>query len=116
MKLSLRTLLLITLITSSGLVMAHSDHGMISDDTALQIAHKAVQQMTFKDFGYPVGKLDASWKSVKPDDIEVVEVGDGFYVLRITQSEMEQSLSMTIAFTGQVMEADFLPGKFDAVE
>ena len=116
MKLFLRTLLLITLITPAGLVMAHSDHGAINDDTAVQIAHKTVQQMTFKDFGYPVGKLDDSWKSVKPDDIEVVEVGDGFYVLRITQSETKQSLSMKIAFTGQVMEADFLPGKFDSAE
>lgn len=109
MKLFLRTLLLITLITSTGLVMAHSDHGAINDDTAVQIAHKTVQQMTFKDFGYPVGKLEDRWKSVKPDDIEVVEVGDGFYVLRITQGETKQSLLMKIALTGQVMEADFLP-------
>lgn len=116
MKLLLRTLLLITLITPAGLVMAHSDHGAINDDTAVQIAHKTVQQMTFKDFGYSVGKLDASWKSVKPDDIEVIEVGDGFYILRITQSEMEQSLSMKIAFTGQVIEADFLPSRFDSAE
>lgn len=116
MKQLLRSLLLLTLMTPAGLAMAHSDHGAISDDAAVQIVHKAVQQMTFKDFGYPVGKLDDSWKSVKPDDIEVVEVGDGFYVLRITQSETKQSLSMKIAFTGQVMEADFLPGKFDSAE
>lgn len=116
MKWLLRTLLLITLITPAGLVMAHSDHGMINDETAVQIAHKTVQQMTFKDFGYPVGKLDDSWQSVKPNDIEVLEVGDGFYVLRITQSETMQSLSMKIAFTGQVMEADILPGKFDSAE
>ncbi len=104
MKQLLRTLLLVIMITPAGLVMAHSNHGTINAETAVQIAHKAVQQMTFKDFGYPVGKLDASWKSVKPDDIEVVEVGDGFYVLRITQSGTKQSLSMKIAFTGQVLE------------
>lgn len=116
MKQLLRTLLFVILITPAGWVMAHSDHGMINDETAVQIAHKAVQQMTFKDFGYPVGKLDDSWKSIKPDDIEVVEVGDGFYLLRITQSEKRQSLSMKIAFTGKVMEVDFLPGKFDSAE
>ena len=116
MKQLLRTLLLVILSTPAGLVLAHSDHDMINDDTAVQIAHKTVQQMTFKDFGYPVGKLDASWKSVKPDDIEVVEVGDGFYVLRITQGGTKGSLSIKIAFTGQVMEADFLPGKFDSAE
>jgi len=109
MKQLLGTLLLVILITPSGLAMAHSDHGAISDNAAVQIAHKTVQQMTFKDFGYPVGKLDNSWKSVKQDDIEVVEVGDGFYVLRITQGETKQSLLMKIALTGQVMEADFLP-------
>lgn len=104
MKQLLRTLLLVIMITPAGLVMAHSDHGKINAERAVQIAYKAVQQMTFKDFGYPVGKLNASWKSVKPDDIEVVEVGDGFYVLRITQIGTKQSLSMKMAFTGQVLE------------
>lgn len=116
MKQHLRTLLMIILITPVGLAMAHSDHGMINDETAVQIAHKTVQQMTFKDFGHAVGKLDGSWKSINPDDIEIVEVGDGFYVLHITQSETKQSLSMRIAFTGQVVESNFLPGKFDPAE
>ncbi|MDP4639652.1 MAG: DUF6488 family protein [Pseudomonadales bacterium] len=105
----LRTLLLVILITPAGLAMAHSDHGTISADAAVQIAYKTVQQMTFKDSGYPLGKLDNSWKSVNPDDIEVVEVGDGYYVLRISQSESKQFLLMKIAATGQVVEAEILP-------
>ena len=116
MKQLLRTLFLVILTTPAGLVMAHSDHGAISDAAAVQIAHKTIQQMTFKDFGYSVGKLDNSWKSVKPDDIKVLEVGDGFYVLHITQSETKRSISMKISFTGRVVEADFLPNKFDSAE
>tara|TARA_R110000850_G_scaffold145408_5_gene267508 strand:- start:2312 stop:2650 length:339 start_codon:yes stop_codon:yes gene_type:complete len=104
MKQFLRKLLLVTLIAPASLVLAHSNHGKINNETAVQIAHKTVQQMTFKDAGYSVGKLNESWKSVKPDNIKVVEVGDGFYVLRITQNETKQSLSMKIASTGQVLE------------
>lgn len=104
MKLLARTILLFSLITLTGLVSAHSDHGVINEKTAIEIAQKAVQQMTFKDFGYQAGKLDASWKSVKAADFEVVEVGDGFYVLRIAQSETKQFLSMKIGFSGQVLE------------
>lgn len=116
MKQLLRTLLLVILTTPAGLTMAHTGHGVINEETALQIAYKTVQQMTFKDFGFPVGKLEDSWKSVKPEDIQIVEVGDAFYVLRITQTETKQSLSMKIAFTGLVMAVDFLPGKYDVVE
>ena len=112
MKLFLRTLLLLTLITPAGLVMAHSDHGAINEQTAIQIAGKAVQQMTFKDMGYQAGKLDASWKAVQTSDIEVVEVTDGFYLLRVIHSETKKSLSLKIAFSGQVLEATFLPGKY----
>lgn len=109
MKLSLRTLLLITLITPVSLVMAHSDHGAINDDTAVQIAHKAVQQMTFKDFGYPVGKLDSSWKSVQGSDVEVIDSNDKFYFLRVTNRETKKSIYFKIAVTGQVLEASESP-------
>ena len=104
MNLLARTILLFSLIISTGLVSAHSDHGVINEKTAIEIAQKAVQQMTFKDFGYQAGKLDASWKSVKPENIEVVEVGESFYVLRVTQGDSKESLSLNIGFTGQVLE------------
>ena len=104
MKQLLRTLLLVILITPASLVMAHSDHGMINDETAVQIAHKAVQQMTFKDFGYPVGKLDSSWKSVQAGDVEVIDSNDKFYFLRVTNRETKKNIYFKIAVTGQVLE------------
>ncbi|MEZ5528646.1 MAG: DUF6488 family protein [Porticoccaceae bacterium] len=105
MKLFLRTLLLLSLFTPAGLALAHGDHGTISETWAKQVAAKTVQQMTFKDMGHQAGKLDASWKSVQPSDIKVVTVGKEFYVLHVTNSETKQSLSIKIAFTGQVLEA-----------
>lgn len=104
MKFFKRTILLLSLITPTSVVLAHGDHGVISEQSAKQIANKTVQQMTFKDFGYQPGKLDASWKSVQTSDIKVVDIGDGFYLLRVTQGETKQSLSMKIALTGQVLE------------
>lgn len=111
MKVFLRTLLLLTLITPAGLVMAHSDHAAINEQTVIQVASKAVQQMTFKDMGYEVGKLDSSWKAVQVSDIEVVDMKDGFYLLRLIHSETKKSLSLKIAFSGQELAVTFLPDK-----
>lgn len=104
MKFFIRTLFVLALITPASLVMAHSDHGAINADAAIQIAQKVVQQMTFKDFGYQAGKLDASWKAVTPADIAVEDVDDGFYLVRVSQSEAAKSLVMKIVFNGQVVE------------
>ncbi|MBV1931231.1 MAG: hypothetical protein KUG71_05895 [Porticoccaceae bacterium] len=60
MKKILRTMLLLTLITPANMGLAHSDHSTIDAQSAIQIANKSVQQMTFKDLGYQAGKLDAS--------------------------------------------------------
>lgn len=107
----IRTILLFTLITPASLVLAHGDHNVIDQDTAVQIAHKTVQRMTFKDVGYKAGKLDASWKSIKPENIKVVKVENGFYLLSVSQGEKKPSLAMKIAFNGHVQEVTKTPAK-----
>ncbi len=111
MKLFLRTLLLLTLITPASRIMAHSDHGKIDEQTAIQIAGKTVQQMTFKEMGYGVGKLDASWKAVQENDIELAGVEGDYYLLLVTHSGSKKALSLKIAFSGQVLDATFLTDK-----
>ncbi len=105
MKQLIRTIFLLTLITPAGAVIAHSDHGAISEESAIQIASKTVKQMTFKDMGYEAGRLDAGWKSVPIEDIEVVDVGDGFYVVSVTNKETQESVYFKIGANGKVLEA-----------
>ncbi|WJG09216.1 DUF6488 family protein [Aliiglaciecola sp. LCG003] len=37
--------------------IAHSDHGIISGQAAVNIVNKSIPKMTFKEFGFEVGKL-----------------------------------------------------------
>lgn len=105
MKNFLRTLLLLTIITPASMVLAHNDHSTISEQSAIKIASKSVQQMTFKDLGYQAGKLDASWKSVRAEDIEVIDSKEGFYMLRAANKATNKSLYLKITVTGEVLEA-----------
>jgi len=105
MKNFLRTLLLLTIITPASMVLAHSNHGTIDAQSAIQIASKSIQQMTFKDLGYQAGKLDASWKSVPIEDIEVIDSKEGFYVLRAANKSTNKSLYLKISVTGKVLKA-----------
>lgn len=105
MKTFLRTLLLLTLITPASMVLAHSDHSTIDAQSAIQIASKSIQQMTFKDLGYQAGKLDANWKAVPIEDIEVIDFREGVYVLSAANKATNKSLYLKITVTGQLLEA-----------
>ena len=105
MKLILRTILLLTLTTPASVLMAHDDHGSISEDAAVQIANKTVKQMTFKNMGFQAGQLDSGWKSVSIENIDVVDSRDGFYVVRVTNKSAQETVYLKIGMKGNVIEA-----------
>jgi hypothetical protein len=84
-------------------VTAHSAHGDISGQAAINIVSKSLPQMTFKEFGFEVGKLDASWKLLTSSDMSVVSVKDSFYVVSANNTETGGSIYFQIANNGQVM-------------
>ena len=79
-------------------VAAHSDHGVIN------IVSKSLPQMTFKEFGFEVGKLGASWKLLTSSDMSVVSVEDSFYIVSANNTETESTIYFQIANNGQVMD------------
>jgi hypothetical protein len=105
MKLVLRTILLLTLTIPASVLMAHDDHGAISEDSAVQIANKTVKQMTFRDMGFQAGQLDSGWKSVSIENIDVVDSRDGFYVVRVTNKSAQETVYLKIGMKGNVIEA-----------
>lgn len=90
-------------LMSSGAI-AHGDHGVISGQTAIGIAAKSVKQMTFKDFGFEVGKLDESWKTLSTDKFSVVAVEDGFYVVSASNTAAKELVFFKIANNGQLLD------------
>jgi hypothetical protein len=102
MKVIIRTLLLVTCIVQSA-AFAHQGHNEITSETALSIASKSVQQLTFKDFGYEVGKLDASWKSATDANFKVIEVLDKTLIVSTTNSSTNEVIYFEIAKNGKVL-------------
>ena len=87
----------------SGNALAHGYHGVISGQQATRIAAKSVKQMTFKDFGFEVGKLDESWKDLTPEKFSVVSVEEEFYVVSASNSDAAKQVFFKIANNGQVL-------------
>jgi hypothetical protein len=102
MKVIIRALFLVACIWQSA-VFAHQGHNEISSETALNIANKSVQQLTFKDFGYQVGKLDVSWKSATDANFDVVEVLEKAFVVSAVNPSTNQIIYFEIEKDGKVL-------------
>ena len=102
MKVIVRTLLLVACIVQSA-AFAHQGHNEITSETALIIANKSVQQLTFKDFGYEVGKLDVSWKLLSESSFSVVEVLEKMFIVSATNTPKSEIIYFEIAKNGQVL-------------
>lgn len=99
---AISTALLIACI-GAGSAIAHQGHDVISSDTALSIANKSVKQLTFKDLGYDIGKLDASWKSVTDSDFSVTPVFDNTFIVSVINTTTNEIIVFEIAKTGKVL-------------
>jgi hypothetical protein len=102
MKVFIGTLLLVACIVQSA-AFAHQGHNKITSETVLSIASKSVQQLTFKDFGYEVGKLDASWKSTTVANFKIIEVLDKTFIVSATNSCTNEVIYFEIANSGKVL-------------
>ena len=102
MKILIYTILLITLI-KQGAVYAHQGHNEISSKDAIYIASKSVKQLTFKDLGYDVGKLESSWKSLNDSNFNVLKVLETTFIISATNSSNGQVIYFEIAKNGKVM-------------
>ncbi|MDC3190066.1 DUF6488 family protein [Pseudoalteromonas elyakovii] len=88
----------------STVVSAHGDHGLISGQQAMSIAAKSLNKMTFKDYGFEVGKLDASWKDITKEDVSVVNAEGGFYIVKAVNKSDAKDIFFKIAKNGQLLD------------
>ncbi|MFC0116463.1 DUF6488 family protein [Pseudoalteromonas xiamenensis] len=87
-------------------VIAHEDHdhNMISSQGALSIAEKSLKQMTFKDFGFAVGKLNDSWKGLPQENFKVVSIEESYYIVSVKNAADDKQLFFKIANNGRVLD------------
>ncbi len=94
--------LMIVSITS-GVTFAHQNHDVISSEMALNIANKSMKQLTFRDLGFEVGKLDASWKLLTDANFNVLQVLDKTFIIRATNTTSKNVVYFEIAKNGKVL-------------
>lgn len=100
------TSILVSLMLMSSNAFAHAGHGKISGQVAVKIAAKAVKQMTFKDFGFDVGKLDDAWKDVDANSFSITSMERDYYIVRATHPNNGEHLYFKIAENGMVLDAN----------
>jgi hypothetical protein len=67
------------------------------------IANKSVKQLTFKDLGYDVGKLDASWTSLTDTDFRMVQMLEKTFIVSATNATNDTVIYFEIAKNGKVL-------------
>lgn len=98
--------LFITLMFSTNSVFAHTDHEKISPKTAIQIAVKATQKLTFKDFGFKVGKLSENWKDLTTEDFKLHAAEGNQYVVSANNKSENKTIYFLMTMSGEVLKVN----------
>ena len=97
-------LVCITLMSTG--VLAHSDHahGYINDQQAISIAAKSIKKLTFKDYGFEVGKLNDSWQDISSEAFSVISKNGDYYVVQASNNNGSDHVYFKIAKNGQLLD------------
>jgi len=98
--------LFITLMFSTSSAFAHDDHRKISANAAIQIAAKATQQLTFKDFGFKVGKLGENWKDLTKDDFKLYAAEANRYIVSANNKAENKTIYFLMTMSGEVLKVN----------
>jgi len=98
--------LFITLTLGTSSAIAHSDHGKISPKAAIQIATKATQQLTFKDFGFNVGKLNDNWKNLTTEDFKLYSAEANRYIVSANNKSENETIYFLMTMSGEVLSVN----------
>lgn len=103
MKILLTTLTSLVIFVSSP-VMSHAGHSHISEEQAINSAVKSAKQMTFKDYGFSVGKLDSSWKTTSKQNVTASAQQNGYFLISVNNVTLDTTLYFKVAKTGEVID------------
>ncbi|HBY85462.1 MAG TPA: hypothetical protein DEO86_06270 [Colwellia sp.] len=98
--------LFIVLMFKTGSVLAHAEHGKVSPKDAIQIAMKTTQQLTFKDFGFTVGKLNRNWKGLTVEDYKLYAAEANRYVVSASNKISEETIYFLMSMSGEVLKVN----------
>ena len=99
-------IILIILLFNTGSVFAHGAHGKISAKEAIQVAIKTTQKLTFKDFGFEVGKLNGSWKKLSKNDFKLYAVQANRYIVSASNKTNNKTIYFLMSMSGEILKAN----------
>ncbi|RDX36663.1 hypothetical protein DZA50_03730 [Kangiella sp. HD9-110m-PIT-SAG07] len=102
MKHVIQVAFIVMTLVVSGLSHAHGGHKSITGQEAVMITNKTIKQMTFKNLGFEAGKLPSEWKSVTNDNIDVLNIIEGYYIVQASINDTN-TLYFQIAPNGEVV-------------
>lgn len=100
------TALFITLMLSTSSAFAHSDHGKISPNAAIEIATKVTKQLTFKDLGFKVGKLGDNWKNLTTENFKLHATEANRYVVSANNVSENKTIYFLMTMSGDVLKVN----------
>ena len=98
--------ILFTFLFSNGFVLAHDDHGKVSAKAAIQIAVKVTQQLTFKDFGFKVGKLSKTWQRLTTNDFKLYAAEANRYIVSANNKSEKKTIYFLMSMSGEVLKVN----------
>jgi len=107
-----KVVLILFFMSASSLGMAHGGgHGTVSEDKVVEITQKSLGQLSSVDHGLAIGKLKPSWANIKATDIEIVERGRGYFVVKAYNPQERDTTYLLISSAGELYDVNDT-GKF----
>lgn len=104
MKKMMTALLLTILSFNSQWLAAHGEgHGAVNASQAQAIALSITKKLSFKDLGFSVGKLDASWRKVSSENTSVLPSDSDKHIIQVNNPENDKRIIVSVTPTGGVL-------------
>ncbi len=116
MKKFLATFSLLFIIQGSDVFAHPGGHAAtITDEQAIAIGADAAEQLAEYDVGLGFGKLDASWKGLSQDAVQIYVRGEGYVIVSVTNTYEKETLYVLMSVSGTVYDANFT-GEFEGLQ
>ncbi|MFC3680457.1 DUF6488 family protein [Bacterioplanoides pacificum] len=110
-----KIILILFLMSASPLGIAHGGgHKQVSEDQVVEIAQRALRQLSSADYGLSVGKLSPTWAELDASNIKVVERRRGYFVVKVHNPQENDIAYMLISAAGELYDMNDT-GKFVGV-
>lgn len=79
----------------------------LTEERAIELASASVIDLTTRDFGYGIGQLPGSWRSVPAEEVFVFSEGRDHVVVRFGNASANQTLFVKLSNNGRLLGASF---------